>query len=340
MKALRTSGERQVRRAGPADPEARAGRSRHPDEGDGHLRERPAPVPPAHAMAPRRRLHLRPRAVRRHRRGGRRASPAGRSATTWCRTSGAAAWQCTDCRTSRRHLCYQPAGSYGHQGCDGSHAEFMRVEQQYLMPLPEHLSFLDGAISACQGGTAYAPLVRMGVSGRDVLVVSGLGPVGLLSLLFAKAMGATIVGIDPSAGRRATRRAARGRRDARSGSWRRWRAAAGAFPGRRRQADRDVRRDAAHGVMGDLLKPHGLGGAGRRRHPEFAVPKNKWWARADHHRIERLRPVAVPGDHRVREAPRRQAGVRCQRPVPAGGRPRGVPARGRRQHRQGLFRFD
>ena len=71
------------------------------------------------------------------------------------------------------------------------------------MRLPEHLSFLDGAILACQGGTAYAPLVRMGVSGRDVLVVSGLGPVGLLSLLFAKAMGATIVGIDPSAGRRA-----------------------------------------------------------------------------------------------------------------------------------------
>jgi propanol-preferring alcohol dehydrogenase len=71
------------------------------------------------------------------------------------------------------------------------------------MRLPEHLSFLDGAILSCQGGTAYAPLTRLGVSGRDVLVVSGLGPVGLLSVIFAKPMGATIVGIDPSAGRRA-----------------------------------------------------------------------------------------------------------------------------------------
>jgi threonine dehydrogenase-like Zn-dependent dehydrogenase len=43
----------------------------------------------------------------------------------------------------------------------------------------------------------------MGVSGRDALVVTGLGPVGLHSIVFAKAMGATIVGVDPSAGRRA-----------------------------------------------------------------------------------------------------------------------------------------
>jgi propanol-preferring alcohol dehydrogenase len=78
----------------------------------------------------------------------------------------------------------------------------MRVEAPYLMRLPDELSFVDGAILACQGGTAYAPLVRMGVSGRDVLVVSGLGPVGLLSVVFGKALGATIVGIDPSPGRR------------------------------------------------------------------------------------------------------------------------------------------
>ena len=36
-----------------------------------------------------------------------------------------------------------------------------------------------------------------------MLVAAGLGPVGLLSVLFAKALGATVVGIDPSAGRRA-----------------------------------------------------------------------------------------------------------------------------------------
>ena len=111
--------------------------------------------------------------------------------------------QCHYCRIGFANDCVNRRASYGHQGCDGSHTEYMRVEEPCLIRLPDHLSFLDGAIIACQGGTAYAPLVRLGVSGRDVLVVSGLGPVGLLSVLFAKALGATIVGIDPSAGRRA-----------------------------------------------------------------------------------------------------------------------------------------
>jgi threonine dehydrogenase-like Zn-dependent dehydrogenase len=110
---------------------------------------------------------------------------------------------CVYCRAGRRNVCVNRRPSYGHQGQDGTHCEYMRVEEACLMRLPEHLSFLDGAILSCQGGTAYAPLTRLGVSGRDVLVVSGLGPVGLLSVIFARPMGATIVGIDPSAGRRA-----------------------------------------------------------------------------------------------------------------------------------------
>src|SRR5438093_8480251 len=110
--------------------------------------------------------------------------------------------QCTYCQMGRRNVCINRRASYGHQGQDGSHSEFMRVEAPCLIRLPEPLSFLDGAILACQAGTACYPLSRLGVSGRDVLVVSGLGPVGLLAVLFAKAMGATIVGIDPSAGRR------------------------------------------------------------------------------------------------------------------------------------------
>lgn len=114
------------------------------------------------------------------------------------RTCGA----CHYCLSGFRNDCVNRRASYGHQGCDGSHAEYMLVEVPCLIRLPEHLSFMDGAIIACQGGTAYAPLARLGVSGRDVLVVSGLGPVGLLSVLFAKPMGATVVGIDPSPGRR------------------------------------------------------------------------------------------------------------------------------------------
>jgi propanol-preferring alcohol dehydrogenase len=134
----------------------------------------------------------------------------------------------------------------------------MRVEEPCLIRLPEHLSFLDGAILACQGGTAYAPLVRLGVSGRDVLVVSGLGPVGLLSLIFAKPMGATVVGIDPSAGRRtlAKKLGADLVLDPNAGPVGEQLRAH--FPNGADKLTETSGATSAHAVMGDLLKPRAL----------------------------------------------------------------------------------
>jgi L-iditol 2-dehydrogenase len=111
--------------------------------------------------------------------------------------------ECHYCRTGHRNVCINRRSSYGHAAdAPGSDAEYMAVEAASLMSLPDYLSYVDGAILACQAGTAYWPLVRLGVSGRHVLAVSGLGPLGLLSTLFAQAMGARVVGIDPSPGRR------------------------------------------------------------------------------------------------------------------------------------------
>jgi len=113
--------------------------------------------------------------------------------------------QCEFCRTGHSNVCTNRRGSYGvgPGTADGADAEYMAVEAQYLLPAPDDFSLEDAAIVACQGGTAYWPLVRLGASGADVLVVSGLGPVGLLATLFGSRMGAEVVGIDPSADRRA-----------------------------------------------------------------------------------------------------------------------------------------
>jgi len=164
---------------------------------------------------------------------------------------------CAYCRVGRRNVCVNRRPSYGHQGCDGSHTEYMRVEAACLIRLPEYLSFLDGAILSCQGGTAYAPLTRLGVSGRDVLVVSGLGPVGLLSVIFAKPMGATIVGVDPSAGRRALaeKLGAAVTLDPTAGPVGEQLRAR--FPNGADKLTETSGANAAHAVIGDLLKPLG-----------------------------------------------------------------------------------
>jgi D-arabinose 1-dehydrogenase-like Zn-dependent alcohol dehydrogenase len=72
-----------------------------------------------------------------------------------------------------------------------------------LMALPADFSDVAGVLLACQMGTAYSPLDAMKVGRRDTLVVSGLGGVGLCAVMLGRAMGAEVIGIDPSAGRRA-----------------------------------------------------------------------------------------------------------------------------------------
>ena len=49
---------------------------------------------------------------------------------------------------------------------------------------------------ACGFGTAYQGLLRANVSGRDTVLVMGLGPVGQAALILAKAMGAKTIGVD------------------------------------------------------------------------------------------------------------------------------------------------
>jgi len=61
----------------------------------------------------------------------------------------------------------------------------------------------DGALIACGFGTAWEALTRMGVDGRDRLLVTGLGPVGLAAAMLGRALGATeVIGVDTSEGRR------------------------------------------------------------------------------------------------------------------------------------------
>jgi threonine dehydrogenase-like Zn-dependent dehydrogenase len=92
--------------------------------------------------------------------------------------------------------------AYGWQR-DGGHADYLLAEEVTCLTLPDSLSFVDGASAACSAGTAYEALLRIGVSGRDRLLVTGLGPVGLAVALLARGLGVqTIVGTDGSPERR------------------------------------------------------------------------------------------------------------------------------------------
>src|SRR3954452_7669415 len=104
---------------------------------------------------------------------------------------------CPDCRTGYMISCLSPLrAAYGWQR-DGGHADYLLADESTCVPLPDALSYVDGACVACGFGTAYEALCRAEVSGRDAVLVVGVGPVGLAAGLLAGRMGAWLrIGVD------------------------------------------------------------------------------------------------------------------------------------------------
>jgi len=104
---------------------------------------------------------------------------------------------CNDCRRGYMISCtseYRRA--YGWQR-DGGMAEYLLAEEKDLVSLPDELSYSDGAQVACGFGTVYEGLEKIGVSGNDAVLITGLGPLGLASAMLCKALGAhAIYGIE------------------------------------------------------------------------------------------------------------------------------------------------
>jgi threonine dehydrogenase-like Zn-dependent dehydrogenase len=110
---------------------------------------------------------------------------------------------CRDCRAGFMISCSSPRrAAYGWQR-DGGHADLMLADERTLLRLPEPLTYEDGALVACGFGTAWQGILRADVSGRDRVLVTGLGPVGLATLMLALASGAEVVGVDIREERRA-----------------------------------------------------------------------------------------------------------------------------------------
>ncbi len=104
---------------------------------------------------------------------------------------------CNDCRRGYFISCTSPyRAAYGWQR-DGGMAPYILAEEKDLVLLPDSLTYTDGAQIACGFGTCYEALEKIGISGNDAVLVVGLGPVGLATLMLAKAMGAQkLIGVD------------------------------------------------------------------------------------------------------------------------------------------------
>jgi len=102
---------------------------------------------------------------------------------------------CRHCRVGWSQLCRAGITVYG-VTANGGHAGYLKVPARTLVPLPDELSFVEGAAVSCGTGTAYGALRRMQLTGGSTLAVFGQGPVGLSATLLGAKMGARVIAVE------------------------------------------------------------------------------------------------------------------------------------------------
>jgi threonine dehydrogenase-like Zn-dependent dehydrogenase len=102
---------------------------------------------------------------------------------------------CKHCRVGWSQLCKAGITVYG-VTANGGHAEYLKVPARTLVPLPEELSFVEGAAVSCGTGTAYGALRRMNAVGGSTLAVFGQGPVGISATLLGAKMGMRVIAVE------------------------------------------------------------------------------------------------------------------------------------------------
>jgi (R,R)-butanediol dehydrogenase/meso-butanediol dehydrogenase/diacetyl reductase len=114
--------------------------------------------------------------------------------------------RCYHCRRGNGHLCLSMACT-GLSAETGALANFAVVKEAQVAVIPDTVSDLEGALIEPACVAAYG-VDWGGVTGGDIVLITGAGPIGVLSAMYANAIGAaTVVIAEPNPNRAALARA-------------------------------------------------------------------------------------------------------------------------------------
>lgn len=100
----------------------------------------------------------------------------------------AACGECKLCRTGNQHICpaKRPLGSK----TDGGFAEYIKVPERLLHKIPDNVDLIDAAITEPTAICIHSILEFGKLKPGDFVAILGPGPIGLISALIAKKIGA------------------------------------------------------------------------------------------------------------------------------------------------------
>lgn len=100
--------------------------------------------------------------------------------------------ECKECLEGNYHLCRNSSAAFIGLADDGGFAEYCVVDEKHVYKIPDHMSLEQAALVEPTAVTHRGVEVA-GVKAGDKVLVTGAGPIGLLTALSARAAGATSV---------------------------------------------------------------------------------------------------------------------------------------------------
>ncbi|QPG74624.1 hypothetical protein FOA43_001956 [Brettanomyces nanus] len=110
---------------------------------------------------------------------------------------------CWRCVNGFQNNCDEQQTTYGSTYPDGTnnqggYANYIRISNRFVFKIPDALDTLSAAPLMCGGITGFKPLLSAGVKKGTKVGVRGIGGIGHMCILFAKAMGAEVTAISRS----------------------------------------------------------------------------------------------------------------------------------------------
>lgn len=105
--------------------------------------------------------------------------------------------KCERCKEGNEPYCPKFVSCYNRPYEDGymsqgGYASHVRVHEHFVIPIPDSIPSALAAPLLCGGITVYSPLLRNGCQPGKKIGIVGIGGIGHMGILFAKAMGAEV----------------------------------------------------------------------------------------------------------------------------------------------------
>lgn len=109
---------------------------------------------------------------------------------------------CYRCKHGFENNCRQAVTTYGNHVSmperQGGYASHTRVNSKFVFKIPDNISTEHAAPLMCGGMTSLSPLLATGVSKDTRVGIVGIGGIGHMGIMFAKALGAHVTALSSS----------------------------------------------------------------------------------------------------------------------------------------------